>query len=156
MTATKESWNIKPLPELCVRLELDGVISAEHTSKLKNGYIPRTPQDKWFIYYEDGWVHFHRATSGSCIFQLRVEPNDDHFIAPYVLVNRDPQQYRTIDDNYDVEMMAYLIDRYLFGRNPQFPVPSRFNKYHKAAHAEHVIGQVPPAVGGGFINLNDL
>jgi hypothetical protein len=156
MTATRDSWKTKPLPEQFARLELDGVISAEHIPQLLQGYVPHTPQDKWFIFYEANWLYFHRATSGSCIFQLRVEPNDDHLIAPYVHVNRDPTQYRTIDDNYDVEMMAYLIDRYLFGRNTPFPTPSRFNKHHKAAHAEHVIGQVPPAVGSGFINLNDL
>ncbi len=157
MIATRDSWKIKELPEAVARLELDGVISAEHVPLLKNGYIPRSPQDKWFIFYEDSWVYFHRASSGSCIFKLRLEPNEDHLVAPYVLVNRDPAQYRTIDDNYDVEIMAYLIDRYLFGRNPPFPTPGRFNKHHKAAHAEHVIGQVPPAIGGtGFINLNDL
>lgn len=156
MIATRDSWKTKPMPARVARLELDGAISAEHIPKLMTGFIPRTPQDKWFIFHEGDWLHFHRAVSGSCIFQLRVEKNDDHFLAPYVLVNRDPAQYRTIDDNYDVEMMAYLMDRYLFGRNPPFPTPNRFNRHHKAAHAEHVIGQVPPASGTGFVNLNDL
>ena len=144
------------MPQQTARLELDGVIAPEHVSSILNGYVPRLPQDKWFIFHEDGWLYFHRAQSGSCIFQLRIEPGDGHFVAPYLLVNRDPAQYRTIDDNYDVELMAYLMDKYLLGRNPPFPTPGRFNRHHKAAHAEHVIGRVPPASGTGFINLNDI
>lgn len=156
MIATRESWRTKPLPDQFVQLELDGVFAAEDAAKLHAGYIPRQPQDKWFIYRDVDWLNFHRAQSGSCIFKLRVKPNDDHFLAPYVLVNRDPSQYKTISDEYDVQIMAYLIERYLFGRNPPFPTPSKFNKHHKAAHAEHVIGDVPPQGRTGFVNLNDL
>ncbi len=144
------------MPSETVELVLDGVISAEHHPLLILGYIPRSHEDKWFIYHEDGILHFHRATSGSCIFQLTIEPHEDHFLAPTVTVNRDASQYRSIDDNYDVEIMAYLIDRYLLGRNPPFPQPGKLGRQHRDRHQKHVVGSKPTAGSNGFISLDTL
>lgn len=154
--ARRDSWKIKPMPSDCAELTLDGVVSAEHYPLLTHGYIPRSPEDKWFIYFEDNQLHFHRATTGSCIFVLDIRPNDDHYLAPTVRVNRDPAQYRSIDDNYDVEVMAYLIDRYLLGRNPPFPQPSRLGKQHRQTHQQHVVGDAPQSGNNGFIGLDSL
>lgn len=154
--ASRNSWKIKDMPAEIATLDLDGVISAEHFDLVKLGYIPRSPADKWFIYFEADQLHFHRATSGSCIFRLDIEPQDDHYLAPRVHVNRDPKQYRSVDDNYDVEIVAYLIDRYLLGRNPPFPQPSRLGKQHRATHQRHVVGEQPKNGSNGFISLDTL
>lgn len=155
--ATRDSWRNKPLPELQAELALDGTISAEHHILFTNGYIPKSANDKWFIFYEDGWLRFHRAVSGSCIFKLEIVAQEDHFVTPRVLVNRDDRQYRSVDDNYDVEVMAWLIERYLLGRSPAFPQPGRSNKHHHEVNELHITGEVrPKSSGNGFISLDDL
>jgi hypothetical protein len=144
------------MPDQHTRLELDGVFSAENMSSIQRGYIPSNPNDKWFIYFDDGWLHFHRSTTGTAIFALQIVAHGDHFIAPIVIVNRNPEQYRNTDDAYDVTLMAYLIDRYLFGRNIPFPTPSKLHHRHHDTHAKHVIGRDTPKPGNGFVNLNSL
>ena len=143
----------KPLPATHAELQLDGVISAEHHAQITQGYQPQTAQDKWLIYLSDNKLYFHRAVSGTCIFILNIIPHEDHFLAPSVLVNRDPSQYRSVSDTYDVEIMTYLIDRYLLKRNPPFPQPPRLGKQHRTTHQRHVIGETAPS-NNSFISLD--
>ncbi|MGB1249958.1 MAG: hypothetical protein ACPG8W_04950 [Candidatus Promineifilaceae bacterium] len=154
--ATANSWRNKPMPEQHAILQLDGVFSAEHFALVQKGYIPQTPKDKWFLYYYKGWLNIHRAASGSCIFKLQITPKDDHYVAPIVVANRQKKQYKSVNDDYDVQLMAYLIDRYLLGRNPRFPTPGRMNRHHKQAHQTHVIGEKKQEPPSSTISLDDL
>lgn len=146
---------LRPMPDQHVVLELDGVIAPEHVDLLTGGYTPRSAEDKWTIVYADRFLSFYRTATGACIFRLTLHPHDDHHIAPTVAVNRDPQQYRSLGDAYDIELLAYLIDRYLLGRNPPFPEPPRLNPTQRRQHHAHVIGR-EPASGNGFIRLDSL
>lgn len=149
--------NIKPMPVAHAELYLDGVISAEHHAQMILGYTPQVTADKWLIYYKAENLYFHRALSGTCIFILKLVPNDDHFLAPSVRVNREPKQYRSINDTYDVEIMTYLIDRYLLKRNPTFPQPPRLGKQHRNTHQQHVMGEATKSTGNnGFVSLDSL
>lgn len=144
------------MPETHAILELDGVFSAEHFTLVQRGYIPQSRQDKWFLYYSKGWLNIHRAASGSCIFKLKIAPKDDHYTAPIVVANRDKKQYKSVNDDYDVQLMAYLIDRYLLGRKPKFPTPGRMNRHHKTQHQAHVIGETKLEPPSSTISLDDL
>ena len=145
------------MPTQHVDLALDGTIASADFERIRAGYVPSGPQDKWFIYYDAPWLAFHRSQTGTCVFQLRVEPDDDHFRAPILRVNRDVSQYRNQNDEYDVELMAYLIDRFLLGRNNvPLPLPRGVHQRHRAAHERHVVGFDDGAQPGGFINLGNI
>lgn len=150
----KNIFYIKPMPEQCVELALDGVIARPEFIRMLAGYRPKSGDDRWLIYYRDGWFNFHRTRSGSCIFQLKTEPNGDHHLAPIVRVNRDSTQYHSYGDDYDVTLLAYLIDRYLLGRNPPFPQPPRLQRQYHRIHQQHVTGaEQAPAATVSLINL---
>lgn len=154
--ATRDSWPIRPMPAQQKSLELDGTFTLEDMDRLRTGYVPRQANDKWFIFFEDGWLHFHRRVTGNAVFQLRLVPEDDHIRAPFVIVNRDSAQYRNDDDAYDVSLMAYLIDTYLFGRTVPFPNPPGLHHRHQQTHRAHVVGQSDKSDGNGFVSLNSL
>lgn len=139
-------------------LTLDGTITAADYARIARGYVPRGPQDRWFLYVADGWLHVHRSATGACIYQLELLAHDDHFVAPRLRVNRDPAQYRSDDAQFDVEMVAYLIDRYLFGRtNLPVPLPHGVHQRHRDTHARHVLGSAEnKPLGGGFIDLSAI
>jgi len=40
----------------------------EHIDKIKKGFIPKTMEDKWYIYSKDNWLFFHRAWTGQGIY----------------------------------------------------------------------------------------
>ncbi|WP_420628293.1 hypothetical protein [Candidatus Leptofilum sp.] len=139
--ATAVSWPNKPMPELRKELLLDGQYTREEFVTISQGLIPKTPDDKWFIYLEDEWLYFHRSVSGSCIFQLQIVSDENGYVPDVLLVNQDPRQYRSLSDEYDVALVAYLIDAILLGRFAPFPQPEQFSQDDHARHQQHVMGR---------------
>ena len=136
------------MPDARKELLLDGQYSREEFVTISQGLVPQSPADKWFIYLEGEWLYFHRSASGSCIFQLQIAPNDDGYVADFLLVNQDPRQYRSLSDEYDVALVSYLVDAVLLGRFAPFPQPEHFAKDDHAKHQQHVMGQ--DSAGGGL------
>lgn len=151
--ATADSWKIRPMPNEHKELLIDGRYNREEFAQLRLGLIPRAPEDKWFIYFAGEWLHFHRSQTGTCIFQLQILPKEDSFITERALVNRDPSQYRVTDDEYDVELMSYLVDHLLLGRFVPFPAPGNLAEDDHTRHRQHVMGR--PSTSNG-LNLRVL
>lgn len=139
--ATADSWKTKPMPTAAKELPIDGSFTREEYVRLSQGFIPQSPDDKWFIYLEDDWLYFHRSWTGTCIFQLQIVPANDHYRAVKALANRDPEQYRNEDDAYDVALMSYLIDHLLLGRFVPFPQLKHISEGDQVRHKQHVMGE---------------
>jgi hypothetical protein len=139
--ATADSWQTRPMPEARKELAIDGTFSRQEYEQITHGYIPQEQQDRWFIYFEAGWLYFHRSRTGTCVYHPQIAPIDDHYQAVKAIVNRDPGQYRNTDDEYDVALMSYLIDHLLLGRFAPFPTPRNLSERDKDRHRRHVIGQ---------------
>jgi hypothetical protein len=150
--ATAESWRNRPLPSQYKELLLSGTYSRAEYVRLSMGYIPQGPDDKWFIYLEDEWLYFHRAGTGTCIFQLQILANGGQYQAVKALVNRDKQQYRNEEDEYDVQLISFLVDRLLLGRFAPFPHPKNLAKADHTRHKQHVIGQVGNSIDLPILN----
>ena len=145
--ATAESWPNKPMPAARKELMLNGRYTREEFVTISQGAIPKTRSDKWFIYLEDEWLYCHRSVSGSCIFQLQIVPDEEGYAAPAMWVNQDPGQYRSLEDAYDVALLAYLIDTILLGRFAPFPQAKQFSEEDQQRHQQHVMGQDSPKGG---------
>ncbi|MEI2609310.1 MAG: hypothetical protein V9G20_11840 [Candidatus Promineifilaceae bacterium] len=141
MPASADSWQIKPLPEQHAELEVDGTYTAEEFAAIQQGFIPRDMDDKWFLYFADGWLNFHRSWTGTCVFRLNIEPENDTFRATIALANRDPEQYRFQSDKFDVETMAFLIDRLLLNRFATLPTPGKMAPTEQQKLEQHVMGR---------------
>ena len=111
--AKPDSWQTKPMPEAKVRLQIDRTFSADDYAKLQLGSLPRMMEDKWFIYFEDDWLHFHRSWTGFCIFQVRLESVEGGYQISEAWASRDPRQYKQTNDAEDVALIADLIDDFL-------------------------------------------
>ncbi len=144
------------MPTECMEVEIDGQFSAEDFAKIRQGFIPQSSDQKWFIYFADGWLNFHRAQSGSCIFKLEIVQKDASIYANHLLVNQAKEQYRSISQAYDVELLAYLIDHYLLGRAVPFPQPKRLNKAHWQTNQAHVEGKQNPGSADNFIRIDSI
>lgn len=152
--ATADSWKIKPMPAARKVLAVDGRYTATEVGQIAHGYIPADQQDKWFIYFAAGWLHFHRSWTGTCIFQLSLTAVDDHFSAQELIVNQDPEQYKMNDDQYNLSLVAYLVDNLLLGRFAQMPLPGKMSPQDEQRHRQHVMGRRPGQ--GGSIRLTLL
>ena len=138
--ATASSWNIKPMPKAHKELPLSGVYTEEEFEKISYGFLPQDQQDKWFIYLEGDWLNFHRSWTGACIFKLEIVLNNCKYHATKAVVNRDPEQYRSTNDEQDVKLIAFLIDQLLLNRFAILPTPKNMAEADKQKHQQHVMG----------------
>jgi hypothetical protein len=43
-----------------------------NADKLMEGLVPVEMEDKWFVYFEDGWLYFHRSWTGALIYWIKL------------------------------------------------------------------------------------
>src|SRR5690348_3046619 len=99
--ATSSSWEINPLPSEKKLFNVTLTLTTEEYQRIQQGYIPSGMDDKWFIYFEDGWLNFHRSWTGNCMYRLRFEPSVSGYEVVEAWVNRNPDQYKIADDAFD-------------------------------------------------------
>jgi len=119
--ATPTSWSRQPLPAAHATIALDRLFTPSEMSQIRLGVIPEQMEDKWFIYWLDNSLHFHRSWTGICLYVVRFVGEHDGYRMVGGELNRDPQEYGNLDDEHDRRMIPYLIDRLLLGVPAAFP-----------------------------------
>ncbi len=114
--ARPEDWETEPLPERRTAIVLDRTYTGEEMEKIRKGLVPEVMEDKWFIYWKDGKLFFHRSWTGFCIYVVRFAEQDGLWRMVQAEVNRDPGQYRETSDERDAEMIPFLVDALLLRR----------------------------------------
>ena len=137
---TRSDGRTRPFPPARAALPLTRTFTYDEYIALALGYQPASPLEKWFIFLEEDVLFFHRAQTGSCIFQAPLERGATAVTLRAAEVNRDPEQYRNTADDYDAALLNYLIDRFLLGRWLPLPLPRTMPREHVAQHRRHVIG----------------
>lgn len=103
---TKADWETTPMPEKNTQFTIKRKFSDAEINRLKRGYAPEEMEEKWFYYYEDGKVYFHRSWTGSCIYIVEFHFKTNEHI---VTVNRDENQYTNTDIDEDIETINDLL-----------------------------------------------
>ena len=114
------SWKAQPLPSRVARLPVQRTFSAAEFTVLARGEIPRSMDDRWFVYFHDGHLYLHRSWTGLCIYRLSVQEEGGSYVVREVLANRDPGEHGETDDDHDAAMLNVLIER-LLGRWTDLP-----------------------------------
>lgn len=153
LRATADSWKIKPMPTRQKRLLITGNYTPDEMRHIERGFIPATQEDKWFIYLDGEWLHFHRSWTGTCIFQLHLAASETGCQADELIVNQEPSEYKMNDDAYNLSLVAYLIDHLLLGRFAQLPLPGKMTEQDQARHQQHVMGRRPGQDGSVPLTL---
>jgi len=107
-------WKTLPMPEQHARLPFERTVDARQMAKLREGFVPSEQEDKWFVVYTDDALTFYRSWTGFCIYRVRFAARGvERFAVVEVTVNREPDQYRNVDDAADVRTLDSLIDSLL-------------------------------------------
>jgi hypothetical protein len=112
---------------LHVTLSIDRTFQENEMQGIKRGFVPPTFDERWYIFYEEGRLYFHRGWTGFCVYVVRFRESKRGFNAWQLQANRNPKQYGVSDDSYDCQMVFWLIDFFLLGREtamPQHPEPA--------------------------------
>lgn len=79
-------------------------------------------EDKWFIFWEDNKLYFHRSWTDICLYIVNFYKNQNGgYSIKDAIINRDPEQYKSTDDEYDKKLIFYIIDTLLIGKPSAFP-----------------------------------
>ncbi len=78
-------------------------------------------EDKWFIFFENGFLNMHRSWTGCCIYRVQFEDGPDGCRATEVIVNNDPNQYRANGDVHERESLRALISILLLRQPTPYP-----------------------------------
>jgi len=120
-TATPSDWETQELPAARTSIALDRVFSRDELALIRRGLVPEQMEDKWFIYWADGKLSFHRSWTGFCIYIVSFDAEGDGARIRKAEVNRDPEQYTETSDRADAAMIGYLIDVLLLHKDVEFP-----------------------------------
>ena len=124
MRATSTSSKYLPPPTKREPLEFEALFTDAEAEQMMLGFVPRQMEDKWFIYFEDRWLRFHRSWSGVFIYALRLDGSPLGVRVVDSWVNRDWHQYAWSDTAYDRKLVRFLIDALLLNkRDVTFPMP---------------------------------
>lgn len=113
---TRDCFKNQPMAELRAALPLELRLGRERFERIRRGFRPTTMEDRWFVFYEDGWLYLHRSWSGHCIFQIRWEQDGDEAVVREAWVSRDPAEYLGTDAQADLQQISWVL-RNLFERD---------------------------------------
>lgn len=111
MKAAKPTdWQTKALPPKRTTIRLDRTFSSQEMKRIRMGSVPEQMEDKWFIYWKDDTLFFHRSWTGYCIYVVRFATEGDRCRMIKADVNRDTKQYQETSGERDAEMISDLVD----------------------------------------------
>lgn len=143
--AKPDSWKTLPLPTTRADLEFSASYTPTEFARIQQGLIPEQMEDKWFIYYDNLWLYFHRSWTGAGIYGVRFATTETGAAIVESWVSRDPAQYKESPLDYDRALLGFLIDAFLLGKHVRFPVPGRVSTGAPAGvYQHHVVGRAYP------------
>lgn len=145
--AKASDWKTEKMPDEVGSLDFRKVYSPQEFERIRLGLTPKEMEDKWFIYYENQTLNIHRSWTGYHIYQIAIQCQEDKTCKVIqTLVNRNIAQYNQQNDEYDILLIDYLIDRLLLGKNVRFPTPADLTGEEKAIFKHSIVGHATPNI----------
>lgn len=110
--ATSVGWGLKEMPYRKSALPFRFRFSPNEMARIRRGNIPSEMEDKWYIYFQDGWLNFHRSWSGYCIYRIQLKPDGECHRVVECWVNREPEQYSNDDPAQDQQSLIQMFFSY--------------------------------------------
>lgn len=72
---TKDSWKRREEKATFRYMRVKFIFSREDMERICWGCLPRSMDEKWFIYQEGDWLFFHRSWTGILCYKAKIESN---------------------------------------------------------------------------------
>ena len=138
--AKRDDWKIESMPDARTAIAYTRVFDSAEHARVIRGIVPEEMEDKWFVFYEAPWLWFHRSWTGFAIYAVKLRVMEVGSTVDETWVNRSPEQYRETDDAYDAELLSFLVERLLLGRDVRFPVRPSVEPDKAPLLVHHIVG----------------
>jgi hypothetical protein len=106
--ATRTTWNNLPMTNP-KRIGIELHFTNEQYDQIKKGLIPEQMEDKWFIFFEKGWLYFHRSWTGCGIYKARLVKEKSGYCIKEFWVETNKEILKSQDDEEDIQTFIFLI-----------------------------------------------
>jgi hypothetical protein len=107
--ATRASWKTLPLPLQREHFALPLHFSDAEAEQVMLGHVPKDMDDKWFIFFENGWLYFHRSWTGHCIYGVQLDGSPSGVRVVDAWASRDREHYNSPGLETDIRIVQQLI-----------------------------------------------
>jgi hypothetical protein len=87
------------------------------------GMIPQRMEDKWFIYYEQPYLYFHRSWTGDPMYRVRLAGTAAGFEVVEALWSKDHTRTTRSTPESQAQLLDFLIANLLLRQQKPFPRP---------------------------------
>lgn len=112
--ATTTTWKHEPIDNT-KRIYISLHFTEKQFSKLTKGLIPQQMEDKWFVFYENDWLYFHRSWTGYGLYKAQLIKEKFGYSIKEFWAERNQEKYKNEDDSTDIETISFLIARGFLG-----------------------------------------
>lgn len=136
--ANKNDWKTAPLSDQYDEFQIELVLSDEQIHTLKQGFVPSSMEQKWFVFHEDNKINFYRSWTGLCIYIVELNMiNYTHNVTAYKYegINKPTEQE---------ELVRWLLLH--FSKNETLIESLVYNPQNTTIHSSTAIQQNPPEV----------
>jgi hypothetical protein len=113
--------------------------------KIKRGLIPEEMEDKWFIFFEEPWLYFHRSWTGSGVYGAKFRQSNYGASLVASWVGQSDGQHMEPRQDHHRAMLKFLIDALLLGKPASFPIPNDLpQEVPVGLYQHHVAGSAYP------------
>ena len=98
ISATKFDWKCERKPKCTDYSLVKYVFPYKTLEKLKNGCVPKSMDEKWFYYYDNGTICFYRSWTGILMFSLILnERTNEHILIKFYNNEKEFDDLKSFD-----------------------------------------------------------
>jgi hypothetical protein len=137
VSAHANSWKIEPFTGGSP-IPYQERFSGPELSRLHEGLIPKTMEDKWFIYFESPYLYLHRSWTGKPVYRLELREESEG--ATVVECLSDPEMLDRMGVDFQRALVDFVVSNLLFGKKKPFPAPDGLTETQKGLLQHSVAG----------------
>ncbi|MBS1839926.1 MAG: hypothetical protein JSS69_09910 [Acidobacteria bacterium] len=122
MPAFASSWKREPFSS-GTPIPFRALWSQDQFIKITQGLIPKTMEDKWFIYYETPHLFFHRSWTGKPVFRVMIVAGVNGYQVAEALAAMKLTSGPNENFVYEAKLLDFLVSNLLLGGCKPFPMP---------------------------------
>ena len=139
MKATESSWKRLPFGDLSP-LSYTASFDEQQFVRLQQRLIPEAMEDKWFVYYEQPHLFFHRSWTGQPVYRITLAPEGAGARASESGWSKDLAAAENADLEYQSQLLDFLVSNLLLGQAKPFPRPKGLKEKMPGVFQHHVSG----------------
>jgi hypothetical protein len=96
-------------------------------------------EDKWFIFFEDPYLFFHRSWTGAPAYKLTISRTSTGYEVQAAHSAIEFAQGQEMDSIYQAELLDFLVSNFLLGERKSFPLPPDAKASTPSGALQHAI-----------------